>query len=47
VGSLRAWVHGPGVVLRCVICSQVVVRWVRLPDGPRLDLRGAAYLEAG
>jgi hypothetical protein len=45
MGSLRAWVHGPGIVLRCVICSQVVVRWVRRPDGPRLDLRGAAYLE--
>jgi hypothetical protein len=45
VGSLRAWVHGPGVVLRCVICSEVVVRWVRTPDGARLDLRGAAFLQ--
>jgi hypothetical protein len=45
VGSLRAWIHGPGVVLRCVICSQVVVRWVRRPDGARLDLRGAAFLQ--
>jgi hypothetical protein len=44
VGSLRAWIHGPGVVLRCVICSEVVIRWVRLPDGPRMDLRGAAFL---
>jgi hypothetical protein len=45
LGSLRAWTHGPGVVLRCVICSQVVLRWVRLPGGARLDLRGAAYLQ--
>jgi hypothetical protein len=45
LGSLRAWAHGPGVVLRCVICSEVVVRWVRRPDGARMDLRGAAYLQ--
>ena len=45
LGSLRAWAHGPGVVLRCVICSQVVVRWVRTPQGARVDLRGAAFLE--
>jgi Family of unknown function (DUF6510) len=45
LGSLRAWTHGPGVVLRCVICSEVVIRWVRMPDGPRLDLRGASFLQ--
>ena len=42
LGTLRAWTHGPGVVLRCVICSEVVIRWVRHPDGPRVDMRGAA-----
>jgi hypothetical protein len=45
LGSLRAWTHGPGVVLRCVVCSEVVIRWVRTPDGARLDLRGAAFLQ--
>ena len=45
MGSLRAWTHGPGVVLRCVICSQVVVRWVRTPDGARVDLRGATFVQ--
>jgi hypothetical protein len=45
LGTLRAWTHGPGVVLRCVICSEVVIRWVRRPDGDRLDLRGAAFIE--
>ena len=45
MGSLRAWVHGPGIVLRCVICSEVVVRWIRRPDGPRLALRGAADMQ--
>ena len=47
LGSLRAWTHGPGVVLRCVICSEVVIRWVRTPDGPRIDLRGASFLQPG
>lgn len=45
LGSLRAWVHGPGVVLRCSVCSEVVIRWVRTPSGARLDLRGAASVE--
>jgi hypothetical protein len=45
LGSLRAWIHGPGVVLRCIVCSEVVIRWVRRPDGARLDLRGAAFLQ--
>ena len=45
LGSLRAWTHGPGVVLRCIVCSEVVIRWVRRPDGARLDLRGAAFLQ--
>ena len=47
LGTLRAWTHGPGVVLRCVICSEVVIRWVRHPAGPRLDMRGAAFLQPG
>jgi hypothetical protein len=45
MGALRAWTHGPGVVLRCVVCSQVVMRWARTPDGARFDLRGAAFLQ--
>ena len=47
LGTLRAWTHGPGVVLRCVICSEVVIRWVRHPDGPRVDMGGAAFLQPG
>jgi len=45
VGTLRAWTRGPGVVLRCSICSEVVVRWMRTDAGARVDLRGAAYLQ--
>ena len=35
---------GPGIVLRCSICSEVVMRIVETPDGLYLDARGAAYL---
>ena len=45
MGSLRAWTHGPGVVLRCSICGEVMLRWVRAPGGVRIDLRGVALLE--
>ena len=44
MGTLRAWTGGPGVVLRCSTCAEVVMRWVRTPDGVRLDVRGAAFL---
>ena len=45
VGSLRAYVGGPGVVLRCSVCSGIVIRVMRRSDGSFLiDARGAAYL---
>ena len=45
VGSLRAYTHSPGVVLRCSICTEVVMRVMRRPDGSYLvDARGAAYI---
>jgi len=45
VGTLLAWSGGPGVVLRCSICREVVIRWVRAPGRIVLDLSGAARLE--
>jgi hypothetical protein len=45
IGTLRAWVGGPGVVLRCSICSEVVMRWSRTPSGLRVDVRGAAFVD--
>ena len=42
--SLDPWA---GVVLRYVICGEIVIRWVRHPDGPRVDMRGAAFLQPG
>jgi hypothetical protein len=44
VGTLLAFTYGPGTVLRCSVCRDVVIRWVRLRSGVRLDLRGAAVL---
>ncbi len=44
IGSLRAWIDGPGVVLRCTGCSEVVLRWARTPSGVHVDLRGAVSL---
>jgi len=46
MGSLRAYgMNGPGVVLRCSICTEIVMRLVRRADGAFLvDARGAAYL---
>ena len=45
VGTLLAWTQGPGVTLRCHVCREVVVRYVRAGSRTYLDLRGAAYLE--
>ncbi len=44
VGSLLAYVHGPGYVLRCSACKQVVLRIVEMPDSILIDARGAAYV---
>ena len=45
VGTLRAYcVGGPGVVLRCIVCAEIVIRMMRRADGSHLvDARGAAY----
>jgi hypothetical protein len=45
VATLRAYVHGPGTVLRCSVCREVVLRFAVTPAGVHLDLRGAAYLQ--
>jgi hypothetical protein len=46
LGTMRAYgLRGPGVVLRCSTCTQVVMRFMRRADGSFLvDVRGAAYL---
>jgi Family of unknown function (DUF6510) len=45
LGTLRAYMNAPGVVLRCSICTEVVLRIMRRADGTFLvDARGAQYI---
>lgn len=44
VGALLAFTQGPGVILRCSACENVVLRIVQTPDAIYLDARGAVYL---
>jgi len=43
-GTLLAFVGGPGTVLRCSVCEEVVVRIVRTERGTYVDARGATFL---
>ena len=44
IGALLAFTQGPGIVLRCSACENVVLRLVRTPEAVYLDARGAVYL---
>jgi hypothetical protein len=44
IGSLLAYTHGPGIVLRCPACKQVVLRIVQTPDSIYIDARGVVHL---
>jgi len=44
IGELLAFVHGPGIILRCSTCEHVVLRIVQTPDEIILHARGAVYL---
>jgi hypothetical protein len=44
VGTLRAYTRGPGVVLRCPACAEVVMRIVETPTATLVDFRGVAHL---
>ena len=44
VGELLAFTHGPGIILRCSTCENVVLRIVQTPNEIILDARGAVYL---
>jgi hypothetical protein len=39
--------HGPGVILRCSICAEIVIRLVRRPDGSYLVDASGVYLKSG
>lgn len=44
MGTTHAWMQGPGIVLRCSICHEVVLRVVETPHARYIDARGATYL---
>lgn len=44
IGALLAFTHGPGIILRCSACEQVMIRIVQTRDSILLDARGAVYL---
>ena len=44
IGTLLAFTHGPGIVLRCSACESVVLRITQTPDAIYLDARGAVYI---
>ena len=44
VGAMRAYMGGPGAVLRCPACDEVVLRIVETAEGTCDDARGASYL---
>ncbi|MGE5375229.1 MAG: DUF6510 family protein [Bacteroidota bacterium] len=45
IGALLAFTQGPGIVLRCAGCENVVIRIVQTPKAIYLDARGAVYLK--
>ena len=44
MGTMRVYMRGPGVVVRCPACAQVVMRVVTTPTGMYLDVSGASYV---
>ena len=40
IGGLVAYVHAPGIVLRCTACSTVMIRIVLTPNRTLVDVRG-------
>ena len=45
MAEVRVFDHAPGVVARCPVCDQVLLRLVRGPGRAWLDLRGLTYLQ--
>jgi hypothetical protein len=44
VGALLAFTRGPGLVLRCPSCENVILRIVQTAEAIYLDARGAVYI---
>ena len=44
VGTMRVYLRGPGVVLRCPACAEVVLRVVETPTATIVDVSGISSL---
>ena len=44
VGTLLAFTHAPGVILRCPACTAVMLRMVETPRGTLLEAKGLAFV---
>jgi hypothetical protein len=44
IGTLRVYMRGPGVTVRCPACTDVILRIAQTPSGARIDASGAAGL---
>ena len=44
IGELLAFVHAPGLTLRCPACENVLLRVVKTDEFTYVDARGAVYL---
>jgi uncharacterized Zn finger protein len=40
IGGLLAFVHAPGIVLRCTACATVMIRIVQTPKRTFVDVKG-------
>jgi hypothetical protein len=45
MAEVRVFDRAPGVVARCPVCDQVLLRLVQGPGRAWLDLRGLSYLQ--
>ena len=46
IATMRVYSRGPGVVVRCPACTDVVLRIVERPSGFRIDAAGATRLRS-
>lgn len=44
IGTLAAYMHGMGAILRCPSCDTVLIRVVQIREDYWLDMRGARVL---
>jgi Family of unknown function (DUF6510) len=45
MAEVRVFDHAPGLIARCPVCDQVLLRLVRSPASTWLDLRGLTFLQ--